>query len=215
MLSEFSRNNGSNRIPAFKAENLAANVLQYQNSISNYILVNYDALHLPVSENSGNVEQIQIIDYARDQIVKFNKKSLMPFLNYQTIVFNYSRVLAGESQPMPVLYMATTWNTFSTTQLANSYAGINMNEVIGKLGEDLSKRLYQGNSTYWTIPWLFSQNNCQITELYVQLPDSAGGNSKLSELKNVFNKFCTQIQTSSSYRFLTYVYLAPVFNSDL
>jgi hypothetical protein len=211
MLSEMSRNNDTNKYLAFKAENVAANILQYQNSISQYVLINYDTLHLPTASSSGDVEQIRIIDYMRDQIAKFNQKNLLPFLNYQSVVFNYSRALVSESQPTPVIYIATSWSDYSSSQIASSYTNINMVEVMGKLGEDLSKYLYQGNSTYWFIPWVFSQNNCQITELYTQLPDDANGDSQLIKLQNIFSEFCTQVQARSSYHFMNYVYLAPIF----
>lgn len=219
MLSELGRNDSAGRIPVFKAENVAANILQYQNVINSYILVNYDALHIPIAKAPGNVEgvkQIGIIEDKNDQkVIKFNKKDLPAFLNYQSIVFNYSRVLVGESQPMPLLYTATTWSGYSSANIESSYAAINMIEVLGKLGENVSKHVYQGNATYWAVPWIFSQNNCQITELFVQLPDSSSGNSKLNELKTAFNRFCNQIQANSSYRFLTYVYLTPILNSDI
>lgn len=216
MLSEMSRNNGANIYPAFKAENVAANILQYQDMVSQYILANYDSLHLPVSSIPGDVEQVQIIDYMRDQVAKFNQKKLLPFLNYGSVVFNYIKESASESQSTPVLYLATSWNDYSSNQLTNSYATITMIEVMGKLGEDLSKYLYQGNSAYWLIPWVFSQNNCQITELYTQLPDDANGDSQLSRLQKIFSEFCTQIQARSGYRFMSYVYLSPVFKqSDL
>ncbi|HLX52961.1 MAG TPA: hypothetical protein VKR58_03420 [Aquella sp.] len=216
MLSEMSRNNGTNIYPAFKAENIAANVLQYQDSISQYVITNYDTLYLPVSSSPGHIEQIQIIDYTHDQIAKFNQKNLLPFLNYQSIVFNYGQILTSESQSTPVLYIATSWSGYSSDQIASSYANLSMIEIMGKLGEDLSKYVYQGNSAYWLIPWVFSQNNCQITELYTQLPDDANGDSQLARLQNIFNEFCTQIQAKSSYQFMNYVYLAPIFKqSDL
>lgn len=206
-----SRNNGANIYPVFKAENVAANLLQYQDGVSQYILANYDTLHLSISSSPGNAEQIQIIDYTLDQIFKFNQKNLLPFLNYQSVVFNYSQELASESQPTPILYVATSWSGYSSSELSSSYANISMIEIMGKLGEDLSKYLYQGNSAYWLIPWIFSQNNCQITELYTQLPDDANGDSQLIRLQDIFSKFCIQIQARSSYRFMSYVYMAPVF----
>jgi hypothetical protein len=212
MLSEFSRNDSVNKVSVRKAENIAANIIQYQNSISNYMLSNYDELHLPVSANPGNVEQIHIINYTGDQIAKFNKKQLLQFLNYQSIIFNYSQVLVGENQPMPLLYMATTWDGYSSNQIELGYRGVNMDEVMGYLGEDLSKHMYQGDSTYWTVPWIFSQSNCQITEVYMQLPNNSG---EASKLKDIFNRFCTQIQTSGSYQFMKYVYIAPLFNNDI
>ncbi len=211
MLSEMSRNDNTNIYPAFKAENIAANVLQYQDMLSQYILANYDTLHLPVSSIPGDVEQIQIIDYMRDQVAKFNQKELLSFLNYESVVFNYTRESTGESQPTPVLYLATSWSDYSSGQIASSYATITMIEVMGKLGEDMSKYLYQGNSVYWLIPWVFSQNNCQITELYTQLPDDASGDSQLNKLQKMFSEFCTQVQARSGYHFMSYVYLAPIF----
>jgi hypothetical protein len=213
MISEMSRNDSANISPAIKAGNVAANIFQYQDAINQYAIESYDELHSPVSFNPGKVEHVKIISYKKDGIINHNQKNLSLFLNYQSILFNYSRALAGESQPMPVLYVATSWSGYATDKDLSGYKNINMVEVMGKLGEDLSKRLYQGNSTYWVIPWIFSQNNCQILELYTQLPDDMNGNSQYSKLQDIFRDFCGQIQanTTYNYRFLTYVYLAPIY----
>lgn len=213
MAAEMSRNDSTNVYPSFKAGNIAVNIFQYKDSISQYAIANYDELHLPISQSYGSMERIKVIDYTGDKIDKYNQKKLILFLNYKSMIFNYTEELAGESLPMPVLYMATSWDGYVTAQIASSYNGVNMIEVMGKLGEDFSRYLYQGNSTYWTIPWLFSQENCQIEEVYMQLPDDALGISRLDTIKRIFNKFCTQSKTGGYYNFMKYVYIAPVFKT--
>jgi hypothetical protein len=212
-FSEMSRNNNEHVVPAFKAGNLADNIFQYQNLIMHYILTNYDTLHLPIAENMGNVEQIKVIHYTDDKIGDFNQKDYSPYLNYQSVVFKYSRILSGESQPMPVLYVATSWDGYSSSDLAKSYADTKMVEVLGKLGQNLSEPLYQGNSTYWIVPWVFSQKNCIIDELYSQLPDNTNNNSQFGTLQKLFKEFCIQIQANSQYTFMKYVYITPVFTT--
>jgi type II secretory pathway pseudopilin PulG len=213
MAGELSRNDNSNNLSEFRADNITANILQYQTAITQYILVNYDKLHLAVTSNAGNVEQVKPIDYK--QIGKYSQKNLLPLLNYQSISFNYSKAVVGENQMIPVLYLATSWDGYATTQISSSYANTRQIEVMGKLGEILSKPLYQGDSSYWTIPWIFSQSNCQINELYSQLPNAPDGSDRFTKLKNIFNLWCSQIEANSNYRFMTYVYLAPIFSSDV
>jgi len=113
-----------------------------------------------------------------------------------------------ESQ-VPTAYMATSWNNYIYPRDKNT----NMLEVMGQLSHDFSKRLYQGNSTYWTIPWIFSQDNCVIREVFSQIPDDKNGHSRLGKVKKIFENFCKNIEAASAYRFLTYVYMQPIFKN--
>lgn len=210
IYAENSRNNGTNISVVAKADNIAANVFQYQDSITRYVIANYDDLHLAVLDGSGSVAQITPIDYIASQISKYNQKNLELFLNYKSVVFNYSKEVAVESSSLPILYVASSWNNYLNVANA-SYENIRMLEVMSKLGAYFAKHLYQGDSAYWTIPWVFSQRDCQIIEFYGQLPLDSNGNSQLGRLKNVFNDICTQIQANSGYIFMTYVYIAPIF----
>lgn len=213
-LSEMSRNDNTNTHPSIRADNVAGNIFSYQTLISQYILANYDTLHLMVSQTPGTIEQLKILNYYTDNLSRYTQKNLIPYLNYQSIVFNYVNPMAGEDKPMPTLYIATTWNNYASTILTKSFTTTSLPEVMGKLGDNLSKHIYQGNSTYWIVPWIFKQQNCQILEMYSGLPDDSIGNNQLPNLKSFFNLICTQIQAKSSYRFMTYVYLAPTFNTD-
>jgi hypothetical protein len=210
-VAEMSRNDSANITEFFKAGNVASNIFQYQDSVMQYGVAGYESMHLPVSINPGHVEQVKVVDYTADQIAKYNQKNLLPFLNYKSVLFNYTPSVLGESQPMPILYVATSWDSY-TDEVVPGYRNITMSEVMGKLGEDLSKRMYQGDSTYWVVPWIFSRkdNDCRILELYSQLPEDSGGNNMLAKLDNIFNLFCTEL--GSEYVFKKYVYISPVFN---
>jgi hypothetical protein len=212
--AEYMRNNSTeaNVYQPFKAKNVADNVLQYSDLMLLYMLDNFDTLHQTQAVTPGNVEQITAIDYNQNQISGYSLKNLILFLNYSSIAFNYTKSSVGESQPIPVLYIATSWDSFSNS--VHGYSSIQMPEVMGQLGQDVSKHVYQGNSTFWVIPWIFSQSNCNVKELYSQLPNDSTGASAFNKLKTVFNLFCTQIQANSSYRFSTYVYIEPVINSS-
>lgn len=211
ITEEFSRHDSANLATyhAFKASAVAANIMQYNDLMVQYMLANYDVLHLTLTSNSGNVEQINWLDYEQDNISNYSQKNLLRFLNYEAVVFNYINPLIYESQNTPILYLASSWDTY-TPEVVKGYSTTQMLEVMGQLGQDMSKRLYQGNSTYWTVPWVFSQSKCNIIEMFSQLPDDANGISTLNKLQSMFNLFCTQIESKSDYRFLTYVYMQPV-----
>lgn len=211
MLAENSRNNPViHDYYVFKAENIAANIIQYEDMMTQYTLTNYQKYHLPLSSNPGTVEQLNLIDYSKDNVDKYSQKNLLLFLNYNTITFNYVRATSLSDTPQPVLYMATSWDSYSG-QLLSGYSKISLDEVMGHLGSDLSAHLYQGNSTYWVIPWVFKQSGCNITEVFSQLPENSNGVSQLNKLKGAFNTMCNEIQVSSSYKFKTYVFMMPIF----
>ncbi|MFN7094968.1 MAG: hypothetical protein ACK4M7_06360, partial [Burkholderiales bacterium] len=69
---------------------------------------------------------------------------------------------------------------------------------------------YQGNSTYWAVPLLLRQNNCQAIEVYSQVPNDIYGASQLNKAKTYFNLLCNDLERKSSFKFLDYVYLAPI-----
>lgn len=212
-ISEVSRNDSVNKIETFKAGNVASNIFQYQDSIMQYGMTNYDSLHLLISISPGNVEQVKMVDYTIDQIGKYKQKNLLPFLNYKSVFFNYTTPIVGESQLMPVLYAASSWDDGYTSEVEHGYKMESMPEILGKLGEDLANRLYQGDSTYWVIPWIFSQSGCKVQEIYSQLPNDSNGNNLYDRLNNIFYLFCTQLK-GSGYTFKQYVYISPVYDNQ-
>lgn len=214
MAAQLGRHDSANlaNYRVFKAAAVASNIEQYNDLMVQYVLANYDTLHLIMSIEPGTVEQITTLNYTEDAIDNYSQKKLLPFLNYTVAVFNYAKNSTGESQAIPLLYLATSWDNY-TPEMLNSYVGVKLPEMMAQLGQDLSKHIYQGNSTYWIVPWVFSQNNCKIDEIFSQLPDNAAGTTNTDKLNAVFNLFCTQIQANSSYTFLKYVYLQPVIKS--
>lgn len=211
MVVQMSRDAGINQTTIFKSKNIASNVLQYQDIVTKYMLKNYSQLHLSFSVSPGMVEQVSILDYSESQMANYSQKNFLPFLNYKSIAFNYVKNESGESQQTPILYTATSFDGYFES-VVKTYPNILLPEVMGYLGSDLDKHLYQGNSTYWNIPWLFKQQECNIQEVYSQLPDDGSGQSALSKLNMVFNLWCKEIQASGNYKFLTYVYIQPVFD---
>ena len=125
----------------FKAENIAANILQYHDQAISYSLANYDNLHLISAQNPGSVEQINLLDYGQNNFGTYTLKDFMLFLNYSSVVFNYTRVFDGESQPLPILYLATSWESYSSE--IHGYKNIQISEAMGKLSQDISKHVYQ------------------------------------------------------------------------
>lgn len=211
--AEYLRNNSTegNAYKQFRAENIAANVLQYNDQMIQYSLANYDSLHLLSTINPGNVEQINLPDYIQNNLANYTLKGYTAFLDYSSVVFNYAKAANGESAPYPVLYLATSWESYASN--IHGYKNIGMDEVAGNLAQDLTEHLYQGNSTFWVVPWVFKQSNCNIIDVYSQLPSDSSGASTLSKLQSLFNLLCTQVEAGSSYKFSTYVFLEPVINN--
>lgn len=209
-ISEFSRNgNTDSVVNSVKAANIAANIEQYNDLVSQYMLANYYDLSVMVTKNPGHVENVKSINYVSDEINKYSQKELIPMLNYRSVAFNYSLDKNGNKEPIPVLYLATSWD--DNAIMVNGYNGVQMIEIMGRLGQDLSKRLYQGDGTYWMIPWVFSQNDCDLTELFTQLPNDSDDKSKRNKLDALFKSFCDSLK-ETDYKFGKYVYIQPIFN---
>lgn len=206
---QFSRNNIGTMDSSYenKASNVAANIFQYNDMVIGYMRKNESSMHLTVATNPGNIELITKIDSTK--LAGYSQKSLVNFLDYQSVAFNYAKVSTGESMPLPIYFMATSWSTYSIS--LKGYKQVILPEVMGQLGQDLGKRLFQGDSTYWTVPWVFSQNNCNIQEVYTHIPNDDSGTTARNSFKTLFNLFCTQLKVNANYQFLTYVYLQPVY----
>ncbi|MBP9741748.1 MAG: hypothetical protein KBD37_00145 [Burkholderiales bacterium] len=215
MAAEFKRNDSgdANNIAVFKSDTVAANIMQYNDLMVQYILANYEVLHLPIAINSGSVEQIALLNYEANHVDSYSQKNLLLFLNYTSTTFNYANSLDGESEIIPTVYLATSWDNY-TKDIMHNYSATSMLAIMGKLGQDLSKHLYQGNSTYWVVPWVFSQNNCEVEEIFSQLPTNSSGVADIAQLKHLFNTFCSKVQSNSEYKFLKYVYLQPVIKAS-
>jgi hypothetical protein len=210
-LMETKRNSMSGRdnYLAFKADVVAGNILQYNDLVTEYILANYETLHVNSIVNPGSVEQVTKLNYQSNQIAKYSQKNLILFLNYSSVSFNYSNGSA-ESSVLPTLYLATTWDGYASG--IAGYTNISIPEIMGAANQLLSKHIYQGDSMYWTIPWLLKQDGqCNVLEVFGQIPEDNTNNSQLGKVKALFNLFCTQIQATGLYKFLTYVYISPVF----
>ena len=210
IFSELGRNTGteSNRYSVSKAENVVNNILQYQDTLEKYIVDQYNDLHLRTSTNAGHVDKntIKTIDYKNNKLNEYNQKDLVLFLNYKSVVFNFTKQISGDKYQEAVLLVATSFDDY----VISGYSQVNFLEVMGSLGQSFSRHLYQGDSTYWSIPWLIRQEECKVLEAFSQLPEDFKGVSKLNKMKELFSLICNEIQDNSSYKFLTYVYLQEI-----
>lgn len=196
----------SNDTATNHADLLAENLLQYNNLLVHYALVNYDdILHLFRATTPGKVEGVNLIDNIK--LNQYSQINFTAFLNYQSVAFNYS--VASEDDPTPILYLAISFDNVNFKALAD----INLPEMLGGLNQRLSKSLYQGNSTYWVVPLLVKQDNCSIREVYSQIPKDVNDDSQLNRVNPMFSKFCTQLRDNYSYNFLSYVLLEPMFKN--
>ena len=203
-IIQTKRDRSLGNYPMFKADRVAGNIFLYSDKVTKYVLANYDDLHVTRLNNTGIVEGIQELE--NKQFIDNN--TFNPLLNYQVVSFNYA--LAGsESQVFPILFVAISFDNYAVGIVPYSLS--NIPEILGIVNQMLSRHIYQGNSTYWTVPWLLQQDGqCNAINIFSQLPDTIDGDAQLNQLKTLFNILCRQIQNTNSYKFLTYVYIAPV-----
>ena len=210
-LAELSRNSNTETTVMFsKASNVAANVEQYNDMLAQYVLANYDAKFGQISTASaGMVEHINLLDYKGDGVDNYSQKNLQAMLDYKSVAFDYTKASSYVDESVPVLYLATSWNSYVAP--FTGYTNTSMLEVTGQLSQDLGMRLYQGDSTHWLVPWIFSQENCGVNEFFSQVPHNQDDSSQFPDIRNLFTVFCQQIEKNSRYRFAKYVYIMPIF----
>ena len=196
-----------NAFKEVKADNVAGNIFVYGEQVYQYIQTNYDTLHLLSTNNPEIVEQITPI--TKQMLNSYSQKQFQPLINYTTVVFNYSGKNTTESDIIPTLYEITTWDTIN---LGTGKHDIAMSEVLGVLNTMWSSYLYQGTETNWVIPIIANQSNCNINEIYSNVPRDNKGQVRLQNVKALFFSICPQLQ-SSGITLGKYVYIVPVYKS--
>ena len=188
---------------SYLADFVAENIVQFNNLTAQYVANNYATLHELNATTIGNVEIINIINSS--QYAAYDQKNTNYLLNYSAVVFNYTHS-GNNATTAPTLYLATTWSAFSAT--ANPrFLAVNLAEVMGKLNQISINPVYQATSTYWTVPWLVTQNNCVLSTIYTQLPDA----SSAPNIKTFFTSICNFIKNNSAFVWGVYVYVQPIY----
>lgn len=189
----------------FKSNEIATNLMAYGDLLNQYIQVNYETLHYISPINVGFVEGVRIIDNV--EVEPYNLKQLHPILNYQAMVFNYTQALLDKSVS-PTLYLVITWD--KVDPYFKYYHHMNLPEIAGQMNQLFSKKIYRGSGTFWTVPWILYNEQCEAKEIYSQVPTDHNNQSRVLNIANFFRTYCTQIEQISAFRFLKYVYVQPI-----
>lgn len=196
---ELNRNSSNNKYAELKADFVAGNIMHYHDLVYQYALTNYDTLHEASSINRGQVEQENLFD--PKVLNEYSKKQTELFLDYKTMFFNY--VSAKREVPIsPTLYFITTWS-------GSAYHG-NMLDVMGQVNQLFSEHIYQGQSSYWVIPWVGQQDNCNI-RIFTQILNDAQGAIRVFNVEQLLNKICLHFMVNSEFHLNKYIYVQPVY----
>lgn len=191
------------------SNNAAGNLVGYITSLNKYVLQNYSTLHVNTANNVGHLEQITLIN--TPQIRQYDQKNTNYIFDYRTVTFNYTLPNSSPSV-LPYLFAITTWNNLSSSVKGN-FTKLSMYNVMGSANQLFSLNIYEGNGTFWTVPILVSQMNCNITQYFNQVPISDTGLSTLSTFSTFFNNACTELQ-NSGFSLGKYVFMQPVYLLD-
>lgn len=204
-----------NKLIAFKASNVAANIMQYADMLTQFSLANYDSLHDNDYSNGNNVGHVTIVDYQKDGISIYSQKNLMPFLNYSSAVFNYGINSNNDDNNSQIaqLYLVISFDDYLSG--LKGYSNINLDHVMGELASKYSTHLYQGSSVTWAIPIIVKQDNtCNAIAIFGQVPIDSNNSKQMNKISTLFNRFCMQLK-NNGYSMQKYVYVAPIIPTTI
>lgn len=194
-------NNANNK--RLKIDNLATNILNYENVVAGYLIRNQESLHLYSTINYSKVEKVTLLNNS-DMAQRYRSSSLM--FNYKSASFNYASQIPGAEDYYPNFYLITSFNQLNSN--IKGFKNITIDDVLGSVSNKLGNKAMQGDSTYWNIPWIFEQENCKIKRFYSSISES-----ETSKINFVFGTFCSQLR-SYSYQVEKYVYLQLINTSS-
>lgn len=200
---------------AYRAANVASNIMQYSDMLTQYAIAdaNYPKLHDNDYSQGANVGHVTLLDYNANNIQAYSQKNLMLFLNYSSAVFNYGPTPTSndDSTQIAKLYLVTTFSDYVNG--LKTYKNISLDQVMGELADKYNQHLYQGNSVSWVVPILLKQDGaCHAIAIYGQVPNDINNIKQSDSIKILFNQFCTQLQ-GAGYVMQKYVYIATVVPS--
>lgn len=201
-------------LDAFKSANVAANIMQYNDMLTEYVRANYDHLHENDYANMNNVGKVTVLDYTNNNISDYSQKNLALFLNYSSAIFNYGTFSldADLGTQIARLYLVTSFSNYASG--LSGYTNISLDHVMGALADNYSHHLYQGSSMSWVVPILLKQDGaCNAIEIYGQVPNDSNNVKQMSNVKTLFNRFCTGLQ-SQGYVMRKYVYIAAIIEKE-
>jgi hypothetical protein len=201
----------------FKADDIAANLMAFGDLYYQYIQAHYETFHSIRPTNVGKVEGVLMLNTPKDtaEIKKYNLKNLRPMLNYKVLVFNYTRPDVG-NDALPTLYLVIMWDSIAPE--FKNYQYVNLAEVAGQMNQLFGKRIYQGDSSFWTIPWIGYKNEnekeCKLQEVYSQVPLDHNSQSRMKNIVEFFKTYCGELEYVYGIKLSTYIYVQPVYKID-
>jgi hypothetical protein len=201
-------------ITAFKSAVVAANIMQYNDILTQYIWANYTRLHENDYVNMNNVGKVTILDFPGNEISSYSQKNLRLFLNYSSAVFNYGVFSSDVDSTAEIarLYLITSFNNY--VRDLPGYTDISLDHVMGLYADNYHYHIYQGSSVSWVIPILLKQDGaCNVVEIYGQIPNDSNNMKQLNNIRVLFKRFCTGLQ-SNGYMPQKYVYIASIIEND-
>lgn len=186
----------------YLAKCLASNVLQYNSFSTQYAISNYSIFHENAAQNPDQVEMVNYVDTSKLNV--YDQKNTTLLMNYNSYLFNYTQS-SNTTQNLPTLYVVTTWDKVSPNA-GSKFTNVDLNEVMSQIGLALSQRVYQSTSTYWTVPWLAMQSDCQIKIMFSELPATI----PFANINNFFNIVCKGL-INSKVQLGKYIYFQPIY----
>lgn len=164
--------------PSYSAKALANNAFYYTTTLYSYAV------------NHG-VTTTQAV--TNDDLQPYIDTRLSPLLDYQLALVNYN------GQP----FLINSWGDVRIKQLGNK-----VEDVMGELSYMANQRIVQSNNTFWDLPIVGENNNCNfIPKSYITL-------GKLDAVESAFANICQASQNQLGVKVKQYVIFERVFESQ-
>lgn len=139
-----NRNDPTNtqNLPTFLGADVAENLFFYTVTARQY------------AETESSITESTVVNTV------ITDNDLVPYLNYSfTKLGDYTGVILTY---LDAKYLLVSWNTLNKTS-------INPLDVMGSLTQMIMQRQGYGPSTYWQVPLVGINNNCNISQIFSQL----------------------------------------------
>ena len=203
---EFQKYSNSNRsdITEYNNDFYAGNLFIYNDLAISYLMVNYESFYNGTLPADGNISYATSNNFDYTTLKNYSYFTYKPTFNYKSTYFLYTPAASTIDQnPIPVLYLVTSWDV-SGPNLTNRTNDQLSAAMLSSLSQSLSDKISNGNSTYWTIPIIGSQQNGGNIQIYMNLDSTTKQN-----YRSFFSLMLYKLN-SSGYKMGQYFYLTPV-----
>lgn len=218
-IGEWQRNSTTStpEIQKLKAQSLASNVYLYNNLAMNYLLSNYES----TTFYDANAVITNNIYYKPSNDFNLLK---MKYIYNNDYIFNtnydfgstYFLYLSSPSDldinPIPVMYLLTTWTSNSPKENV---------DMFGELNKIIDNKKNGGDSTFWVNSVYGSYNDTIISGstikqvvLYSELPKNYQLIDSQNKVLSILNKLSSYTSTNMLKLKTVYFYLTPVYSNN-